>query len=364
MKLIHLPTGKERDYEPNIAEAGLNTFPNEFIRAELPQYWRVEGYEKSWGYLCVKENKVLINCLELNWVGYDGIKVEGYSNGHPVTRDMEIISRAEFEYHIYNPWKKVQDEMAQLEKGISNSRLNEQLDMSDIIDKIREKAGKMGYEFTYLLTKDLIGNPATPYIKTNSTNTADYDLSKPIINEQAVLSESNPNRYDLDTLKQQGNEMKFKRETQSPLLVDPADGLLKDPTRPRIDYSQFDKPVLTAEMLVQQIKLNQDSYIYTNGNTIKGFDNPMEIEGFVLVHSPINADTIKQQAEKMGYELVRKVVEESWCGHEDLNNYSLKEYGQIWLQINCPDTREEIRMPEQDIQTLIEKYNQFKTNNH
>jgi hypothetical protein len=224
MKLIHLPTMREKDFSNDLAEALLKEPKSGYIRAELPQYWRVEGYIKSWGYLCVKENKVLINCLELNWVGYDGIKVEGYSNGHPVTRDMEIISRAEFEYHFYNPWKKVQGGMAQLEKGISNSKLNEQLDMSG------------GFK-----------------------NGIEYITVAPI----------------------------------------------EAPIEPTIEY-------------------------------------------------------IKQQAENMGYELVRKVVEESWCGHEDLNNYSLKEYGQIWLQINCPDTREEIRMPEQDIQTLIEKYNQFK----
>jgi hypothetical protein len=266
MKLIHLPTGEETEHPNYAAELLMAQYPAEYIRAELSQYWRVEGYDKSFDWFEMMVGRQP-NDSRYQWITNKcskSIKADAFFSSHGQLTQLPQISRAEFEHHIYNRWKKVQDGMSQLEKGIANSRLNEQLDMSDV-DKLREAAEKE-HKFTSLLTKDLIGNPATPYIKTNSTNTADCDLSKPLINEQDLLSANTPIRYDLETL--------------------------------------------------------------------------------------------KQQAEKMGYELVRKPKEPvEWRSNE--NRYSLKE-NELYISSFKRGTSVILDTPE--IETLIEKYNQFKSN--
>jgi len=98
MQYIHVPTGVLYDH-PYLTNLDIN----DFIRAKLPEYWRVEGYDKSWewfeldylqhrdGWVYFNSNKLLTKgCCETNSVIYN---------------DAECISRAEFEYHIYNPWK-------------------------------------------------------------------------------------------------------------------------------------------------------------------------------------------------------------------------------------------------------------------
>ena len=141
MKLIELPMGQKHEINDIDASHFLRKWPSRFIRAELPEYWRVEGYDKSWEYA-----QVFCNPDSKNWVGYHhAIGLDVYDNGHPFTADMMVISRAEFEYHIYNHCKKVQDGMNELQRGIEKSRLNQQLDMSDI-DTLKQQAEKMGYE--------------------------------------------------------------------------------------------------------------------------------------------------------------------------------------------------------------------------
>jgi hypothetical protein len=196
MKLIHLPTGETKEYGHFAAEMTLADYPTEYIRAELPQYWQVEGYDKSWEWAELEDPTERMAWVYFNWAGILNKGCCEMDSG--VYKTTQPISIAEFEHHIYNPWK-AREEMKQLEKamkdvvanrpvngGIVAQQLpekghiqvnegkatpmaqdptdsivkpvsefndpNEQLDMSDI-DKIREAAEKMGYE---LVRKDEI----------------------------------------------------------------------------------------------------------------------------------------------------------------------------------------------------------------
>ena len=96
MKYIHVPTGKL--YE-NIHLTNLNI--NDFIRAELPKHWQVEGYKKSWEW--VKDDWRIAGIT--NPKEYNVCNGKGFCHHSGNIEDLEFISRAEFEYHIYNPWK-------------------------------------------------------------------------------------------------------------------------------------------------------------------------------------------------------------------------------------------------------------------
>jgi hypothetical protein len=147
MKLIHLPTGEETEHPNYAAELLMAQYPAEYIRAELSQYWRVEGYDKSFDWFEMMVGRQP-NDSRYQWITNKcskSIKADAFFSSHGQLMQLPQISRAEFEHHIYNRWKKVQDGMSQLEKGISNSRLNEQPDMSDL-DTLKQQAEKMGYE--------------------------------------------------------------------------------------------------------------------------------------------------------------------------------------------------------------------------
>jgi hypothetical protein len=121
MKLIHLPTGEETEHPNYAAELLLAQYPAEYIRAKLPEYWRVEGYDKSWEYMeGINKEKPTKNW---EWVSNKSIHgptfVNGFDSDTIWPKKLPKISRAEFELHIYNPWKRVKDEMAQLEKDMS-----------------------------------------------------------------------------------------------------------------------------------------------------------------------------------------------------------------------------------------------------
>jgi hypothetical protein len=93
MKYIHLPTGKEIAAEKDVANEMLESYPKTYIRAELPKYWRVEGYSLSFEW--AKANRKTTSQNSLFVVNHVAKLIVG----------IEEISRAEFEYHIYNPWK-------------------------------------------------------------------------------------------------------------------------------------------------------------------------------------------------------------------------------------------------------------------
>lgn len=145
-KLIHLPTGEELYWSDKHAQLALKSDSNDYIRAELPEHWRVEGYDKSWEWFG--------NIFHLKFVGID--KNGDHWGANDFCEYYPEISRAEFEYHIYNPWKE------------------------------GKYAGTFGNE-------NRIEDEPTPYIETS-----------------------------------------FPRASQAGLIEDPADGKLKDPTKPTL----------------------------------------------------------------------------------------------------------------------------------
>lgn len=127
MRLIHLPSGEKHE----LSEAYLNAVlkSNYYIRTTLPEYWRVEGYDKSLEWA---KYQPAYDPSEHRWdfvTNKKGRNVFDRQISDVTFMQLPQISRAEFEYHIYNPWREGQA----------------QLDMSDI-DKLRQQAEKMGYE--------------------------------------------------------------------------------------------------------------------------------------------------------------------------------------------------------------------------
>lgn len=126
MKLIHLPTGETAEWSEGIAKEWLKDRPDIYIRAELPEYWRVEGYDKSWDYFGMSKNFKHLGVNEIGKWGSDTAKLSEAE-----------ISRAEFEHHIYNPWKAKQSKAS----GITSGDYRK-LEFEDL----RMEAEKMGFE--------------------------------------------------------------------------------------------------------------------------------------------------------------------------------------------------------------------------
>jgi hypothetical protein len=81
--------------------------------------------------------------------------VNGFDSDTIWPKKLPKISRAEFELHIYNPWKRVKDEMAQLEKDMSGVFKNGikyitvapiEAPIEPTIEYLKQQAEKMGYE--------------------------------------------------------------------------------------------------------------------------------------------------------------------------------------------------------------------------
>ena len=96
MKYIHVPSGKLYD---NVHLTNLDI--NDFIRAELPEHWQVEGYKKSWEW--VKDDWRIAGIT--NPKEYNVFNDKGFCHKSGNIEGIDFISRKEFEYHIYNPWK-------------------------------------------------------------------------------------------------------------------------------------------------------------------------------------------------------------------------------------------------------------------
>lgn len=280
MKLIHLPTG-ETSEEKHQPYKLLNKYPERYIRAELPEHWRVERYDKSWEWLELNDCDFDLR-KDWEWVyfNWNKIAIKGCcQHGSLIYKDTKEISRAEFEYHIYNPWKE------------------------------GKYAGIFGNE-------NRIEDEPNPYIETS-----------------------------------------FPRASQARWIEDPLDGKLKNPTSPRIDYSDFEA-MLSVERLLKVIKERPDLYIYTDGIAILGYDEPQKIKGFALVSYPYktsNLDYLQTLAESMGYELVKKEKQAiRWESEE--NRYTLVDGG---LHIVEKEVEEGVFIKNEEIEEMIEKYNQY-----
>lgn len=99
MHYIHIPTGEiyDKPYQTNLDI-------NDFIRA-LPEYWRVEGYDKSLEWA---KYQPAYDPSEHRWdfvTNKKGRNVFDRQISDVTFMQLPQISRAEFEYYIYNPWK-------------------------------------------------------------------------------------------------------------------------------------------------------------------------------------------------------------------------------------------------------------------
>ena len=116
MKYIHVPTGLFYD-EPHLSKLDIN----DFVLSELPKYWRVEGYRKSWEWANAlsetKDNK------EWDWVSNKLLRSKEIANaffeGNILQKQTQVISRAAFEYHIYNPWKGKRSDTTDVQDALS-----------------------------------------------------------------------------------------------------------------------------------------------------------------------------------------------------------------------------------------------------
>jgi hypothetical protein len=263
MKLIHLPTGEVENHSLHIADALLAHKNSQYIRAELPQYWRVEGYENSWEWM----DEVRESQRPENWLFVTNTserKADGFSSKYYHLINLPLISKAEFEYHIYNPWKD----------------------------------GK--------------------------------------------------------------SELKFKRETPMPWAVDPADEIFKpvrefkDSFKPSTLYNHMAENhnvtlLGSEENDIKQIVLND--IIDKKFNKAREYDSPIINE----LLEEIELDTLKQQAEKMGYELVQKTIK--W----QMGRFAFTLYmdGDCMIEDKLED--ESFRVSVKMAEEIIEKYKQFKS---
>lgn len=250
MKIIDLVEMAWFDFTADYCDKLMKKQPDRFIRAELPEFWRVEGYEKSWEWLFDKPWQP----RDTNWEWVSNLIVcsqkkgyDGFNSSHKQGMQLPQISRAEFEYHIYNPWKRGIEVMKAVEEDIKKSRLNEQ---------------------------------------------SEQDLQ--------MLSEA-------------------KQEFQ------------------QVEQSAF-KP---SELY---------SYMAENHNVTLLGSEEAEINEIVFK----NIDTIKQQAERMGYELVRKVIKWESTHHK----FKMET---DWVNITDKEDDKTVCLNPTEIETLIKKYNEFKS---
>ena len=169
MKLIHLPSETVSNYDEKSAKTLLNSAQADYIRSTIPEHWRVEGYDKGWEW--ANANSETQDKKEWDWVSNKSLRSKKIANaffeGNILQKQTQLIFRAEFEYHIYNPWKAKQG-------------------------KARE-----------------------------------YD--SPIINE--LLAEVEKEKENEMNWLRSSQEMNWLRSSQAGWLVDPANGLLKNPTK-------------------------------------------------------------------------------------------------------------------------------------
>jgi hypothetical protein len=280
MKLIHLPTGEVENHSLHIADALLAHKNSQYIRAELPQYWRVEGYENSWEWF---------GCpVHLGFVGIDKQGEHWASNDFH--QDYPQISRAEFEYHIYNPWKAQKETDFPLSIGLDAQQKKEK------IEEVNQQFERIGYG-----------------------KIIDFKL------------------YDK---KLTDNELvEITRQTKMPWAVDPTDGIIKP-------VSSFSEPFSPSPLYKHMAENHNVTLLGSEENDIKQ----------IVLN---DLDTLKQQAEKMGYELVKKTKKplEFEC---DWNKYLIYTDA---VTISDKEDGHTVEVINDDFDTLIEKYKQFKTNN-
>ena len=140
MKLIHLPTNKEIAAEKDVANEMLESYPKTYIRAELPEYWRVEGYDKSWEWATPEG----VKCEEGKYIEYDVVAYNkfGYNHSACHTPNLPEISRAEFEHHIYKTWMEQQEEEI-IKKYMSQPII---MTFTPDLQSLKQQAEAMGYE--------------------------------------------------------------------------------------------------------------------------------------------------------------------------------------------------------------------------
>jgi hypothetical protein len=173
MKLIHLPTGEVENHSLHIADALLAHKNSQYIRAELPEYWRVEGYLLSFEWQAAHSETSLNDLFVVN---HKAFSIDG----------IEEISRAEFKHHIYNPWKAEKSEL----KFKRETPMPWAVDPTDEIFKpVRE------------FKDSFTPSPLYKYMAENHNVTLLGSEENDI--KQIVLN-------DLDTLKQQAEKMGYE----------------------------------------------------------------------------------------------------------------------------------------------------------
>ena len=282
MKLIHLPTGEKLQGQFDF-ERLLKDFPEMYIRSELPEHWRVEGYDKSWEWLELNDFDIR---KDWEWVYFDSNKIQKKGccqHGSVIYKESTQISRTEFECHIYNPWRQGQ---------VKFERKSEPMQENEMSFPRASQAGWIEDPADGKLKDPTKQDPFTPselynYMAENHNVTL-------LGSEESVIKDIV--LTDIKSVKQKAR-----------WLVDPTNGLLKNPTSPRIDYEKA------------------------------------------------NVDYLQTLAESMGYELVKKEKQAiRWESEE--NRYTLVDGG---LHIVEKEVEEGVFIKNEEIEEMIEKYNQY-----
>lgn len=164
MKLIHLPTGEI--YEEKIQPYKLlNKYPDNYIRAELPEYWRVEGYDKSLEWA---KYQPAYDPSEHPWdfvTNKKGRNVFDKECSDVTFMQLTQISRAEFEYHVYNLWREGQAPKPTLAEIILQAKTLYGVDLvtkpaeeTEIVFEIRQH--KIAVNSDTLLIRDMMDREA------------------------------------------------------------------------------------------------------------------------------------------------------------------------------------------------------------
>lgn len=177
MKLIHLPTG---EIVTKHSKVKMKSILNStiYIRAELPEHWRVEGYDKSWEWAQTDVAK-----------HYDVTSDKRLCHASILFEGVEVITRAEFEYHIYNPWKEGQSKQDPFTPSALYNYMAENHNVTllgseesvirDIvlndIEAIKQQAEKMGKYAGTFGNENRIEDEPTPYIETSLSRASHYN---------------------------------------------------------------------------------------------------------------------------------------------------------------------------------------------